>query len=120
MGKVTTHATDLSGHSPRWPARRQRCHLEVLTSYRYAGIMATKKKVTLYVDEDVMRAARVRAARTDKRDSEVVEDALRAYLGFDVLADVWARSGLGEDEAMRLAVEETHAARAEKRAARGS
>ena len=40
--------------------------------------MATKKKVTLYVDEDVMRAARVRAARTDKRDSEVVEDALRS------------------------------------------
>lgn len=82
--------------------------------------MATKKKVTLYVDEDVMRAARVRAARTDKRDSEVVEDALRAYLGFDVLADVWARSVLGEEEAMRLAVEETHATRAEKRAARGS
>ena len=82
--------------------------------------MTTKKKVTLYVDEEVMRAARVRAARTDKRDSEVVEDALRAYLGFDVLAGVWARSDLNEDEAMRLAVEETHAARAEKRAARGS
>jgi hypothetical protein len=82
--------------------------------------MATKKKVTLYVDEDVMRAARVRAARTDKRDSEVVEEALRAYLGFDVLASVWARSSLTEDEAMRLAVEETHAARADKRAPRGS
>lgn len=95
-------------------------HFEVLTLFRYAAAMATKKKVTLYVDEDVMRAARVRAARTDKRDSEVVEDALRAYLGFDVLADVWARSDLGPDEAMRLAVEETHNARAEKRAARGS
>ena len=82
--------------------------------------MATKKKVTLYVDEDVMRAARVRAARTDKRDSEVVEEALRAYLGFDVLASVWARSSLTEDEAMRLAVEETHAARTDKRASRGS
>ncbi len=82
--------------------------------------MSTKKKVTLYVDEDVMRAARVRAARTDKRDSEVVEDALRAYLGFDVLTGVWARSDVGEDDAMRLAVEETHAARAEKRAARSS
>jgi hypothetical protein len=82
--------------------------------------MTTKKKVTLYVDEDVMRATRVRAARTDKRDSDVVEEALRSYLGFDVLASVWSRSDLGEDEAMRLAVEETHAARAEKRAARGS
>jgi hypothetical protein len=35
-------------------------------------------------------------------------------------AGVWARSGLGEDEAMPLAVEETHAARADERAARGS
>jgi hypothetical protein len=85
-----------------------------------AGVMATRKKVTLYVDEDVMRAARVRAARTDKRDSEIVEEALRAYLGFDVVAGVWSRSDLGEDEAMRLAVEETHAARAEKRVPRGS
>jgi len=92
-----------------------------MTAERYAAPMAgTKRKVTLYVDEDVLRAARVRAARTDKRDSEVVEAALRAYLGFEVIASVWARSDLGEDEAMRLAVEETHAVRAQRRAARGS
>ena len=94
--------------------------LAALPACRYDGTMATKKKVTLYIDEEVMRAARVRAARTDRPDSEVVEQALRAYLGFDVLASVWARSNLGEDEAMRLAVEETHAARADKRASRGS
>jgi hypothetical protein len=82
--------------------------------------MGDKKKVTLYVDGEVMRAARVRAARTDRRDSEVVEEALRAYLGFDVLASVWARSDLTEDEAMTLAVEATHEVRAERRAARGS
>lgn len=81
---------------------------------------STKRKVTLYLDEGVLRAARVRAARTDKRDSEVVEDALRSYLGFEAVERVWARSTLSEDEAMRLAVEATHAARAERRAARGS
>lgn len=81
---------------------------------------STRKKVTLYLDEDVLRAARVQAARTDKRDSEVVEDALRAYLGFDVLERVWARSNLSEDEAMALAVAETHAARAGRRASRRS
>ena len=81
---------------------------------------ATKRKVTLYVDEEVLRAARGRAARTDKRDSEVVEDALRAYLGFDVVERVWARSDLSEDEAMGLAVAETHAVRDQRRAARGS
>jgi len=37
-----------------------------------------------------------------------------------MLASVWARSTAGEDDAMRLAVEETHAARADKRASRGS
>ena len=78
---------------------------------------ATKKKVTFYLPEDVLRAARVRAARADRRDSEIVEEALRLYLGFDVVDRVWARSGLGEDKAMELAVSETHALRDEKRAA---
>ncbi len=79
-----------------------------------------KKKVTFYLDEDVLRAARVSAARSDRRDSEVVEQALRAFLGFDVVERVWARSDLGEDEAMELAVSELHAMRDEKRAAGGS
>jgi len=79
---------------------------------------ATKRKVTLYVDETVLRAARVRAARSDKRDSEVVEDALRSYLGFDAVERVWARSDLNEEEAMQLAVAETRAARGNKRATR--
>jgi len=82
--------------------------------------MADKKKVTLYVDAEVMRAARVRAARTERRDSEVVEEALRAYLGFDVLGSVWARSTLTEDQAMALAVEATHEVRAERRDTRSS
>ena len=78
---------------------------------------ATKKKVTFYLPEDVLRAARVRAARADRRDSDIVEEALRLYLGFDVVDRVWARSDLGEDEAMELAVSETQALRDEKRAA---
>lgn len=80
---------------------------------------SNRKKATFYLDEGVLRAARVRAARSDRRDSEIVEDALRAYLGFDVVEQVWARSELGEDEAMQLALSELHAMRAEKRAARG-
>ena len=92
-----------------------------MTASSYSGVVSTaKKKVTFYLDEDVLRAARVRAARGDRRDSEIVEDALRAYLGFDVVERVWARSDLNEDEAMKLAVSEIHAMRDEKRAARGS
>jgi hypothetical protein len=83
--------------------------------------MATaKRKVTLYLDEDVLRAVRVRAARQDRRDSDVFEEALRSYLGFDLLDRVWSRSDLDEDEALKLAVSELHDMRAEKRGARGS
>lgn len=82
---------------------------------RYSVLMTTgRRKVTLYVDEDVLRAARVRAARTDRRDSDIVEDALRSYLGFDVVERVWAHSDLDEEEAMRLAVEETRTVRADR------
>jgi hypothetical protein len=76
-----------------------------------------KRKVTFYLPEQLLRAARVHAARTNKRDSEVVEEALRTYLGFDAVESVWARSELSEDEAMELAVSEVHALRKEKRAA---
>ena len=81
--------------------------------------ISTRRKVTLYVDEDVLRATRVRAARTDRRDSDIVEDALRSYLGFDVVERVWAHSDLEEDEAMRLAVKETRAVRTDRAATAG-
>ena len=77
-----------------------------------------KRKVTYYISEDVLRAAKVGAARADQPDSELVERALRRYLGFDVVERVWARSDLSEKEAMDLAVSEVHASRRRKRAAR--
>jgi hypothetical protein len=83
-------------------------------------VTGAKRKVTLYLDEEVLRATRVHAARSDRRDSDVVEEALRAFLGFDVVERVWARSDLHEGEAMELAVSEIHAMRDEKRGARGS
>jgi hypothetical protein len=54
---------------------------------------------------------RVKAARTGRRDSDVIEEALRRDLGLDLLERVWANADLGEDEAMRLAVEAQHEAR---------
>jgi hypothetical protein len=38
---------------------------------------SNRKKVTFYLDEVVLRAARVRAARSDRRDSEIVEEGSR-------------------------------------------
>lgn len=76
-----------------------------------------KRKVTYYIAEDVVRATKVGAARADQPDSELVERALRSYLGFDLLDQIWARNDLTEKEAMELATEATHAWR-RKRAAR--
>jgi hypothetical protein len=77
--------------------------------------MATKRKVTVYLDPDVARAAKVRAARTERRDSEVVEDALRVYLGIAALDQAQELSTLGDDEALELAYKELHAARRKRR-----
>jgi hypothetical protein len=75
----------------------------------------TKRKLTVYLDPEVARAAKVRAARLDKRDSEVIEDALRAHLGIAALDEAQRLSTLDEDEALELANTEAHAARRERR-----
>ena len=64
-----------------------------------------KIRTTLTIDEEIWKAVRVRAARTGKRDSDVIEAALRRDLGFDLLERLWDRSDLTEDEAMALALE---------------
>lgn len=70
-----------------------------------------KVRTTLTVDEDVLRAVKVRAARTGKGDSEVIEEALRRDLGFELLDRLWSRNQLPEEEAIALAVEAQHATR---------
>jgi hypothetical protein len=74
-----------------------------------------KTRTTLTIDEEVLRAVKVRAARTGKGDSEVIEAALRRDLGLDLLDRLWARNDLGEKEAVKLAVEAQHASRRAKR-----
>ena len=76
-------------------------------------------KVTYVMDEAVVRAARVHAARNDQRDSEVVEAALREYLGIGLLEELWALFEGQAPISLEDVVAEQHAARAEaKRAGR--
>ena len=63
------------------------------------------------IDEDVLRAVRVRAARLGRRDSDVIEEAVRQQLGLDLLRRAWDAADLGEEEATALAVEAQHATR---------
>lgn len=74
----------------------------------------SKTRTTLTIDEQVLTVVKVRAARTGKRDSEVIEEALRRDLGLDLLQRLWTRGDLGEDEAMALALEAQHATRPAK------
>lgn len=70
-----------------------------------------KARTTLTIDEEVLRAVKVRAAQSGKGDSEVIEEALRRDLGFELLERLWARGGITEDDAMELALEAQRAAR---------
>ena len=73
----------------------------------------TKTRTTLTIDEDVLRAVKVRAARTGMGESEVIEAAVRKELGLDLLDRLWARNDLTEGEAMDLAIEAQQEARSE-------
>ncbi len=75
-----------------------------------------KTRTTVTLDEDVFRAVKIKAARTGKRDSQVIEESLRRDLGLDALAELWAKvTPAPESEGMKLAYEELHAMRKEGR-----
>ncbi len=71
-------------------------------------------RTTLSLDSRVLRAARIAAARAGKRDSEIVEEALRSYLGLDVVTAVRERAAMGAEAAEHLAYEELHSSRARR------
>jgi hypothetical protein len=74
-----------------------------------------KVRTTLTIDDAVLTAVKVRAARTGRGDSEVIEEALRRDLGLDLLDRLWERSELSEEGASRLAVEAQHKTRPRRR-----
>lgn len=70
-----------------------------------------KVRTTLAIDEGVLRAAKVRAARLGRGDSEVIEDAVRRQLGLDLFERIWVGADLEADEATALALEAQHETR---------
>lgn len=71
-----------------------------------------KTRTTLTIESSLWTAVRVRAAREGKRDSEVVEAAVRRELGFDLLDKIWEENDLPEDQAMKLSIEAQEANKA--------
>ncbi len=70
-----------------------------------------RTKTTISVEDALLKAAQVLAARTGKKEYEVLEDALRGYLGLGALEMIWSRSKLTEREALDVAYQELHASR---------
>ena len=74
-----------------------------------------KSAATVSLDEDVLNAIRVEAARSGRSEDQVVEAAVRRYVGPSIVDRLRARNRLGEDEAMAIAIEEVAAHRREPR-----
>jgi len=75
-----------------------------------------RRKTTVYIDESLLRAAKVAAARAGKHEYEVFEEALRKHLGFaGAVERIWAgispQEAPTEHEAAQIAAEELKAAR---------
>ena len=80
-----------------------------------------KTRTTVTIDQDIIRAVKIKAARSGLRDSEVIEDSLRRDLGLDSLEQLWAQvAPAPEAEGLDLAEAELHAMREERRGGRGS
>jgi Ribbon-helix-helix protein, copG family len=76
-------------------------------------VLVHRQRATFSLDPALLRAVRVMAARTGRRDSDIVEAALRRFLTIGVLESIWrdAPDDLDADAGLALARDEQHAAR---------
>ncbi len=74
-----------------------------------------KVRTTLTIDDEVLKAVKIRAAHAGRGDSQVIEEALRRDLGLDFLELAWQGASLSAERAEELAVEATHATRRRRR-----
>ncbi len=74
----------------------------------------SKVRTTLTIDEAVMKAVKMRAARTGRGDSQVIEESLRRDMGLDLLERLWERNHVPERDAEALAVEAQHRTRRQR------
>ncbi len=86
------------------------------------GVAILRKKTTIYLDPELLRAVKVVAASSGRHDYEIVEDAVRQYLHTaqaeasrqelsDVLAQLSTRDTVSDEEALNVAYAELRAVR---------
>ncbi len=87
-----------------------------MTSKLYDTDMA-KDRLTVYLDPEVAQALRVSAARRKMKESELVEESLREWLGITALERLEAEATLDWEEGLELAVRVQHESREKRHAA---
>ena len=86
----------------------------------------TRKKTTVYLDPELLRAVKVVAASSGRHDYEILEDAVRQYLRTTnaetsrqelrhLLDQFGGQDPVSDEEALSLAYTELHAARRARR-----
>jgi hypothetical protein len=90
-------------------------HLDADMPTCYGAMKMSKVRTTLTIDESVMKAVKMRAARTGRGDSQVIEESLRRDMGLDLFERLWERDDVPEDDAQTLAVEAQHRTRRRQR-----
>jgi gamma-glutamyl:cysteine ligase YbdK (ATP-grasp superfamily) len=99
------------GHLAPILAPRLRC-----SGYAFNNADVSKIRTTVTLDDDVLRAVKIKAARSDKRNSQVIEESLRRDLGVDELAEIWAKvTPAAGEKGMEPATDELRAMHREKR-----
>ena len=76
-----------------------RDRFDVLTSWRYDRGMDAQKRATVYLDSDLHRALRLKAAATDRSISEIVNEAVRRSLAEDAIDLAAIESRVAEPDA---------------------
>ena len=71
----------------------------------------TRVRTSVTLDEDLLRAVLIRAARSDKDADTVIEEALRRDLALELIERLWRSNDVSESEAQALAAEVHHATR---------
>lgn len=84
-----------------------------------------RKKTTVYLDAELLTAAKMIAVSSGRKDYEVLEDALRGYLLAhrtesararlsELLDSIAAKADLGDDDALKMAYAELDSARRDR------
>ncbi len=74
-----------------------------------------KIAATVRLEDEVLNAVRREATRSGKSEDDIVEAAVRRYVGPSVIDRLRERNRLDEDEAMAIALDEIAAHRREHR-----